>query len=348
MSSRRLSVGQGRIAALVAGSLLLASACSDNGYVTFDPIDGGESGATNVSGTKSTAGNQGTTAGKNAGGNGNQAGSGARAGSGGTDNGGTDTAGTDTGGTDTAGTDTGGTDTGGTNNGGTDTGGTETGGTDTGGTDTGGTETGGTDTGGTDTGGTSAGTGGTNTGGTNTGGTSAGTGGGPTCTPTTEICDGVDNDCDKAVDPGNTCPAGCTGATYNGHRYVFCGKVDSAPAAGTKCQGMGLSAVIIESAAENTFVTSKLKGLSWIGATDQFEEKHWIWAATNDVFWDDKPLDGKYSNWTVGQPNNNGAMGADENCAAISTAAATKGEWNDLACTSKDLSVACESLDSTD
>lgn len=355
MSSRRLSVGQGTIAALLAAPLLLAVACSgDSGDVSFDEVGGSDSGATSAGGTKTTAGSPATSAGTHAGGSDNQAGSGGRGGRGGTDTGGTDSGGTDTGGTDSGGTDTGGTDAGGTDTGGTDTGGTDTGGTNQGGTNQAGTNQGGTNQGGTNQGGINQGGTGAGMGGKDSGGMagmggkdSGGMGGGTSCTPKTEVCNGLDDDCDKGIDQGMTCPTGCTGATYEGHTYVFCGKVDSAEAALAKCQGLGLNVVIITSAAENTFVTGKLKGSSWLGATDMYEEKQWLWPITNDVFWDEKPIDGKYNNWSEGQPNNNGMMGAEEDCAVISTAAATKGEWNDLSCTSTGYSVACESVDST-
>jgi hypothetical protein len=108
---------------------------------------------------------------------------------------------------------------------------------------------------------------------------------------------------------------------------------------------MGLGMVMIQSKAENDFVTGKLKGSSWIGASDQAQEKHWVWYATGEVFWNSGIVEGKYQNWLEDQPNNAGPMGADENCAVILAGAANKGEWNDLSCTSTGYRAACETID---
>jgi hypothetical protein len=55
-------------------------------------------------------------------------------------------------------------------------------------------------------------------------------GGSPACTPTLELCDGIDNDCDAEVDEG--CAAGDSSACYNGaldegEYFVDCGGVCS-------------------------------------------------------------------------------------------------------------------------
>ena len=69
-------------------------------------------------------------------------------------------------------------------------------------------------------GGSASSNGGSATGGGGAGGTGAsgGTGGagGQTCTPTDELCDGKDNNCDGVVDEGCTCTAGETQSCYAG------------------------------------------------------------------------------------------------------------------------------------
>jgi hypothetical protein len=330
MSSLRLVVGQGTIGALFTASLLLANACSgDGGEVEFDPIGGNTgNGAATSGGTKpSTAGastgGAPSLAGSSAGGASNRAGA--------TSNGGAE-AGTASGGTgSSAGSETGGTDAGGeagtgTNGGMAGASGSEMGGAGMGG---GGSDAGG---GGTASGGM-AGAGGK--------GGAGGSGGAPSCTPKTEVCDGLDNDCDKAADEDQTCALGCTGAAYEGHSYVFCSiALGSATLAATTCQSMGLGMVMIQSQAENTFVTGQLKGSSWLGASDQAQEERWVWYATGEVFWNDGDVDGKYENW-LSQPKHDD----DENCAVILGSAVNKGEWSDLSCTSPGYRAACESTD---
>lgn len=334
MSARRLHVGKGTIAALFATSLLVGNGCSgDGGEVNFDPIGG----ATNASGSTSggskasagtSAGGSSALAGSSSGGTTSQAGSTANAGTGGNSEAGSGTAGTGTGGTDVGEGGTAG----------------EGGSENTSGTSGGGVAGGGA--GGAGAGGGGAGGGGAGGAGAGGGGTSAGgSGGAPTCTPKTEVCDGVDNDCDKVADQGQTCADGCTGYTYGSHSYAACGLVASAAASLTKCQSMGLGLLTIQSQGENDYVTSKLKGSSWLGASDLAEEDRWVWYHDGAVFWNDGKVDGQYQNWLAPSPNNNGPMGAQEDCAVILTSAASKGLWNDLGCDFAGYRAACESVD---
>jgi hypothetical protein len=172
-----------------------------------------------------------------------------------------------------------------------------------------------------------------------------GASGGSTCTAKVEVCDGLDNDCDEVPDQGQTCAEGCTGASFAGHSYAFCGDVESGTAAFTKCQSMGLGVVMIESATENDFIASTMKSSSWLGATDTVMEGRWVWYHNGTVFWNKKPVDGQYQNWLALNPNDNNLMGLPEDCAVILSGAASKGQWNDLSCDIATFNAACESLD---
>ena len=319
MALRSLTVTRGGLASIFTAALL-ASACSGSGDVSFDPVAGSSSvGASGGAG--SSGGSKQSSAGTSSGGAQNGAGT-------------SSGAGTTAGNGPNAGSSNGGTDAGGTNAGGTDSGGTDAGGTDSGGTDSGGSS------GSAGSGGTPAGAGSGGKGGM---GGMGGMGGGPSCTPNDEVCDGIDNDCDKVADPIGTCPDGCTGASFAGHVYYFCGVVESAAAAATTCAGYQLGVVAIESEAENDFVISKLKGSSWLGASDAADEQHWTWLNTGATFWEHGAIDGQYHNWQADQPNNDNDNGLGENCAIIQFTGDAKGTWNDLACHFDLFRATCES-----
>lgn len=328
-TGRRL--GQGASLGLVTVSLLLASACSGDSSVEFDPVTNTQDGGNGSGGSDSDRAGNAAKAGTSSGGSGTQAGSGhagsaTAAGTGGSD-GGNDTGGSDSGGK--GGHPSGGkAGSGGNPNGGkggTDPsggkGGTAGGGAGgsagggKGGTEAGGAAGGGK--GGTDAGG-SAGTGGTAGGGTGGKGGSGGSGG---------------------ADPGS-----CTSGVFGDSTYYFCGLVDSAALAAQKCESLGMKLVTIQSAEENAYVAGKIKSTAWLGGSDALKEGDWYWLDQTLFTQNNKPVDGVYSNWAEGQPNNNGASGASENCVAILPAgvAVTSAKWNDLACGLTGMRAACE------
>ncbi len=315
-------VGPRTSVALFVAALLLASACSSDSSVSFDPVGGdlgtsgsGSTGSGNGSGAASRGGSY---AGSAQAGSSNQNGK-----TGGASNSGGDAA--------TAAGASGESSVAGRSGSAGMGGGAAGSGVGAGGSGSGGTAGGG------------GGIGGTGPGGMAGGG---GAGGSMSCVPQPEVCDGSDNDCDNVADPPGTCPDGCTGALFGEHTYFFCGQVDSAAGAFNKCKGFGMAMASIESEAENTFVASNEQGMSWLSGSDQTQETHWRWTSSGALFWDDGPVDDTYTNWLSGQPNNNGDNGAPENCVGVLrlTPPQPGGKWNDLACSVQVLRAVCESI----
>jgi hypothetical protein len=209
-----------------------------------------------------------------------------------------------------------------------------------------------------------AGTGGVAMGGAGTGGSGKGGSGG--CVPTvpsTERCDGIDNNCSGAIDEGTACPDNCAGATRGGHTYLLC-SFEKASGAGTRartwpqaqmfCEMRMLDLVFVESAEENQFILDWIKRMEleenvWMGANDRdptlgaSNEGEWVWgSAVNAVhFWDGdqdgSPVMNRYQNWAEGEPNDDD----NEDCGAFS--ASFDFQWDDRACSSTYANFVCES-----
>lgn len=228
----------------------------------------------------------------------------------------------------------------GTNN---DAGSTAQGGSGNEGGASGGSEAGGTESGGTASEGGSAGT----SNGGATGGGGSGTAGEPTAGSGGSVSGGAGGSAGSGGSSGSggTGEGGsggyngepCTPGFYGGHTYQFCGAVDSAVAAFTKCQSLGMGVVSIESKAENTYVQGK-QGTTWLGGTDEAMEGQWRWASTQALFWNEKPVPGVYQNFIDGQPNNEDKDGLPENCLLLSPSG-----WNDVGCALSGFKVTCES-----
>jgi hypothetical protein len=194
-----------------------------------------------------------------------------------------------------------------------------------------------------------------------------GSGGAAGCTPTvpsTERCDGVDNNCSNGIDEGMACPPNCTGATRDGHYYIFCSFEDNSGTSMSRfrtwtqaqdfCSQRSTSLVFIESAEENAFIVDwitrmQLEDQVWIGANDRDStlignnEGEWVWGTGNNPtqFWegdeDGMPVMSRYEDWATGEPNNQG----DEDCAVLSSN--HDFHWDDRVCTNQYLNFVCES-----
>ncbi|MEH2043186.1 DUF4347 domain-containing protein [Nostoc sp.] len=88
--------------------------------------------------------------------------------------------------------------------------------------------------------------------------------------------------------------------------------------------------VTVTSAAESSFVSSKLQGEGWLGASDAAVEGEWRWVTGPEVgqqFWqglgqNGSPVGGGYNNWNSLEPNNSN----DEDYGQF----LLDGKWNDL------------------
>jgi hypothetical protein len=185
----------------------------------------------------------------------------------------------------------------------------------------------------------------------------------PECEPSTEICNGRDDDCNEEADEDGVCPEGCAGFELDEHVYMFCGARSAAYGGRNQCEEQGMQLVEIESAAENAGLfeavvplydelaeTSPKQDGFWIGATEEDRGGDWIWGASGTLFWEGGaeggPVDGAYANWSPGKPNNAGIM-RGQNCAVMYLVMGVDGEaaaWNDLPCSDEEYAFVCEEV----
>ena len=140
--------------------------------------------------------------------------------------------------------------------------------------------------------------------------------------------------------------------TDNGHFYEF---VPSGgitwTSARTAAEGLSLYGlqgylVTVTSAAENTFVTGKLQGFGWLGASDAGHDKTWKWetgpeAGIQFFTQNNGPgtcgiggtaYGGAYTNWAVGEPNDYGYGASPNGCPGQEDYGHfySDGVWNDF------------------
>ncbi|MEM9454483.1 MAG: lectin-like protein [Myxococcota bacterium] len=178
-----------------------------------------------------------------------------------------------------------------------------------------------------------------------------------------EICNGVDDDCDRAIDDDTCDASGCTEAIHDGHQYIFCGHEDTSGSGGDPgvlygearqiCTERGYAMLRIDSQKENEFVSQTANDAIdignvdfWLGASDDDEEGTWRWEQGDEVFWigegDGRAQAGLYTNWansaSSGEPQPNDYYEGGEDHAVMRA----NGRWYDIDGTGRREKVVCE------
>jgi hypothetical protein len=139
-----------------------------------------------------------------------------------------------------------------------------------------------------------------------------------------EQCDGVDNDCDGAIDEG-ACPGTVTPG--EGRAWLVVTEGTDWSSAAAECEQLGFELATPATQSEQLALEGALATattVSWIGLTDQAAEGTWLW------------IDGtalSYDNWRTGEPNDSG--GVDSTGAAVPEDCAefeVGGTWDDQDC----------------
>lgn len=142
----------------------------------------------------------------------------------------------------------------------------------------------------------------------------------------TELCDGIDNDCDTLVDEASPMNASCNGCALfeaDDHAYAMCPDPLAWDAARTSCAAFASDLVAFgdadEQAAVIGFAAPPSNGVGgwFIGLSDGATEGAFVWT------------DGSaptFTPWGAGEPND---AAGNEDCAELGR---ETGAWNDVPC----------------
>lgn len=152
-----------------------------------------------------------------------------------------------------------------------------------------------------------------------------------------ELCDGIDNDCDAATI--ESCPNGCSPQMRGNQIYLFCSQALTFTAAAAACSEQEMLLIRIDDQAEQDWMSAQRvivfsgRPRVWIGGSDATTERTWVWP-DNDNFWQGNSggaaVDGLFTRWRGGEPNNNDNGGED--CATADDTLSA--QWDDRQCNS--------------
>ncbi|MCA9663765.1 MAG: hypothetical protein KC486_35885, partial [Myxococcales bacterium] len=148
-----------------------------------------------------------------------------------------------------------------------------------------------------------------------------------------EVCNGVDDDCDQAIDEyaltnSDSC-ASCSPLVSGDRVYYFCTNDDDWVGARNKCLKRGADLASLGDQAEHDLIWSKLKSLDgefWISANDRDKEGVYVWTDGGSLSADDP-------RWAQDEPTGDGIV-IKIDCVTVGGGwnAPSPGEYRMVAC----------------
>ena len=136
-----------------------------------------------------------------------------------------------------------------------------------------------------------------------------------------ESCNGLDDDCNGTIDDGTACAtSGCTVLRNAGSTYLRCTTPRTWAAARADCMMHGYDLVVVDTAAEQTFLDSQDSSTDWwLGLSDPDGSGPYEW-----VF----PPTAVYDGWRGSRPDSR------NECVFTDTSRSVGDQWDNQSCTS--------------